>query len=106
ADIQGLPLNARTRTKGGASTSGSLDLQEPEDGSTHMLLPRRAERHATLLASVPSFGGTTIAEFIASSERFNDAANQQKLAGYGLVNLGYEQVLQRQWKWFARMNNA
>ena len=28
------------------------------------------------------------------------------MPGYGVLNLAYEQRVRRQWKWFARINNA
>jgi vitamin B12 transporter len=106
ADIRGVTLTGKAETRGGAAIAGSLDLQQPEDGTTHKLLPRRARRHASLAASVPAFAGRASAEMIASSERYNDSANAQRMAGYGVLNLAYEQALRRQWKWFARINNA
>jgi vitamin B12 transporter len=106
ADIRGVTLTGKAETRGGAAIAGSLDLQEPEDGATHQLLPRRARRHASLAASVPAYAGRASAELIASSERFNDSANAQRMSGYGVLNLAYEQVLRKEWKWFARINNA
>jgi vitamin B12 transporter len=28
------------------------------------------------------------------------------MAGYGVLNLAYEQTVRKRWKWFARINNA
>lgn len=105
AEIQGLTLSASGQLHN-ASLSASLDLQEPEDGVTHKRLPRRAQRHASLAVTVPAFGGRATAELLASSERFNDPANLQRMGGYGVINLAYEYVAGRQWKLFARINNA
>ena len=106
AEIRGVTLSAKVGTTGGAALTGSVDLQQPEDGTTGKLLPRRAKRHASIFASMPALGGSAIAELVVSSERFNDAANTQRMAGYGVLNLAYERLVRRQWKWLARMNNA
>ncbi len=106
AEIRGATLSGSARAARGATLVASVDFQQPEGGTTGKLLPRRARRHASLLASVPAFGGRAMAELVASAERFNDAANAQRMGGYGVLNLAYERTVRRQWKWLARMNNA
>ena len=105
ADIRGLTLSASGEA-GRATLSASLDLQQPEDATTGRLLPRRAERHAAMRASFPALAGTLTGELVASSERYNDSANQQRMGGYGVVNFAYDIVATRQWKLFARLNNV
>jgi vitamin B12 transporter len=104
ADIQGVTLSAGGDVKS-TSITASLDLQKPEDGVTHSMLPRRARRHASLAATVPALGGRASGEVLASSVRYNDTANLQRMGGYGVVNLAYECLVGKAWKLFARLNN-
>ena len=68
----------------------SLDLQDPTDDATGNLLPRRAREHGAIKllqqAGPVQFG----VEFVASSRRFDDAADVRALGGYGIVNLTLE----------------
>lgn len=105
AEIQGISLIASGEVRS-ATVTASLDLQEPEDGVTHRLLPRRAKRYASLAATVPAFGGRATGEIIASSARYNDTANLQRMGGYGIVNAAYEYLVSKQWTLFARLNNV
>lgn len=104
ADIQGVTLSAAGEIKS-ATITGSLDFQDPKDAVSHKLLPRRAKSHASLAASLPAFGGRITGEVIASTARYDDTANLQRMGGYGVVNLAYEILAGKQWKLFARMNN-
>jgi vitamin B12 transporter len=105
AEIQGVTLSASGEVRS-AIVTANLDLQEPEDGVTHNLLPRRAKRHASLAATVPALGGRATGEILASSERYNDPANLQRMGGYGVVNAAYEYLAGKQWTLFARLNNV
>ena len=81
----GLDVDAGTLT-----LAGSLDLGDPRDDATGNLLPRRARQHGAL-AVADSFGPVRAGvELIASSYRYDDAANQVRLPGYTLVNLTLE----------------
>lgn len=105
AQIQGLSLSASGEVRG-ATLTASLDVQEPEDAVSHRLLPRRAKRHASLAATVPAFGGRATGEIVASSERYDDAANLRRMGGYGVVNAAYECSAGKRWTIFARLNNV
>lgn len=105
AEIQGVTLSASGEVRS-ATLTASLDLQEPEDGATGRLLPRRAKKHASLAAAGPAFGGRATGEIVASSERYDDAANLRRMGGYGVVNAAYEYFAGRQWTLFARLNNV
>lgn len=105
AEIQGVTLSASGEVRR-ATLTASLDLQEPEDGATGRLLPRRARKHASLAATVPAFGGRATGEIVASSERYDDAANLRRMGGYGVVNAAYQYSAGRQWALFARLNNV
>jgi vitamin B12 transporter len=85
---------------------GSLDVQSPRDVNTDNLLIRRANRHATANLSRDwgnwHFGG----EMVASSARYNDVANTQRLPSYAIFNLTTEYKINQDWKMQARLNNA
>ncbi len=81
----GLDVDAGTLT-----LAGSLDFGNPRDDATGNLLPRRARQHGAL-AVANAFGPVRAGvELIASSHRYDDAANRIRLPGYTLVNLTLE----------------
>jgi vitamin B12 transporter len=84
----------------------SLDVQDPHDDRTGNLLPRRARQHGafTLLQRVgPAQAGV---EFLASSLRYDDAANLVKMGGYGIVNLTLDWTFAKGWSLLVRGNNV
>jgi len=85
---------------------GSLDLQSPRDATTGLQLPRRALRHGTL-AVAQQVGPVSLgAELVASSLRYDDAADTIKMGGYAIVNLTAEWPLNHGVTLFARGNNV
>jgi vitamin B12 transporter len=91
---------------GATTITASLDLASPEDAATGMLLPRRARQHGALTLG-HTIGGVRLgAEVIASSYRYDDAANTRRLAGYGILNLTVEWDVAKGWTLFARANNV
>ena len=105
ATMQGVTLGAGA-TFGATTLDGSLDLQSPQNDTTDKLLPRRARRHGALTASHQAGPLRVGAEVIASSYRYDDAANLVRLAGYGILNLTADWVLARQWALQLRANNV
>jgi vitamin B12 transporter len=88
------------------SAKGSLDLQKPTDDSNGFLLPRRARRH-TAFSLMRDTGPLRVgAEVVASSARFDDAANTRRMGGYALLNLTAEYRFGNRWTLFARLDNA
>jgi vitamin B12 transporter len=88
------------------SAKASLDLQKPTDDSNGLLLPRRARRHAAF-SLLQDTGPLRIgAEVVASSARFDDAANTRRMGGYALLNLIAEYRFGNRWTIFARLDNA
>jgi vitamin B12 transporter len=91
---------------GAVSAKASIDLQRPTDDGNGFLLPRRARRHAAFSlmrdAGVLHVG----AELVASSVRFDDAANTRRMGGYALLNLTAEYRLGNRWTLFARLDNV
>lgn len=104
ARIQGMTL-AGSHAWRNWQLGGSIDIQSPRDRETDNLLVRRANRHAALNASYLWNNWRLSAEVIASSARYNDPANQQRLAGYSLTNLTADYAISKEWKLQARLNN-
>lgn len=105
ATLQGATLDLRVY-RGATVLSASIDLQRPEDDASGHLLPRRARRHAALALAHPVGALRLGAELIASSARFDDAANTRRMGGYALLNLVAEYPVDSRWTAFARLNNA
>lgn len=84
----------------------SLDLQDPEDDATGNLLPRRARQHGALSVLQQAGPVQVGVEFVASSSRYDDAANLVRMGGYGIVNLTLEWPFAKGWSLFARGNNV
>jgi vitamin B12 transporter len=88
------------------SAKASVDLQKPTDDSNGFLLPRRARRH-TAVSLMQDAGPLHVgAEVIASSARFDDAANTRRMGGYALLNLTAEYQFGNRWTLLARFDNA
>jgi len=70
--------------------TASLDLQNPVDDATGNLLPRRARTHGAMQVLQQAGPVQLGVEFIASSLRYDDAADTVKMGGYGIVNVTVE----------------
>jgi len=117
ADFNCLPQNVDDATLKGVTlgldvtwratrVTASLDLQDPEDDRTGNLLPRRAREHG-VLTLLQQVGPVQVGvEFVASSLRYDDAANLRKMGGYGIVNATVEWSFAKGWSLFARGNNV
>ncbi len=91
---------------GSFSAVASLDLGNPRDDQTGKLLPRRARQHGAVAVS-DALGPARIGvELVASSHRFDDAANTVRLPGYAIVNLTAEWSLLPSLTVFARADNV
>ena len=86
ATLEGLSLAAETHVAG-VKLRGSLDWQDPKDDTTGRQLARRSKKHASFNADTSWGRIATGAELQLSGERFDDAANRNRLGGYGLLNL-------------------
>ncbi len=115
--IVGYPLlNVSNATLAGTSLSyaGSaghwnggvnIDLLRARDDSSGKRLVRRAEQqlktHLSYTLGAWQVGG----EWQLSGDRYDDAANKQRLGGYGLLNLIADYRLEKNWALFGRVNN-
>ena len=61
------------------SAKASVDLQRPTDDASGLLLPRRARRHAAISLLRDAGDLRVGAELVASSARFDDAANTRRM---------------------------
>jgi len=103
--LEGVTLGFNTQF-GATTITASLDLASPEDSLTGNLLPRRAHEHGAITV-LQTIGAVRIgAEVIASSYRYDDAANTKRLGGYGILNLTAEWDVARNWSLFLRGNNV
>jgi vitamin B12 transporter len=104
ARVQGMTL-AGSHTWNNWQFGGNIDVLSPRDRETDDLLVRRANRHASLNTSYTWGDWRFGAEAIASSARYNDAANTQRLAGYSIFNLTTDYAISKEWQLKARLNN-
>jgi vitamin B12 transporter len=105
ATLEGVSL-ALEATAGATQVRGSLDVQSPRDAVTGNLLPRRARRHGSVTWLQQAGIGTYGLELVASSRRYDDAANTRPMGGYAIVNLTAEWPLTRNVALFVRGDNV
>jgi len=86
ARLQGATLSGRTLL-GAVSLHGSVDWHDPKNLDTGLVLARRAKRLATFGVETTLAGWTFGADVQAAGERFENAANTQRLPGYAVVNV-------------------
>ena len=84
----------------------SLDVQAPTDDATGHLLPRRARRHGVFSITQALGSWRLTVETVASSERFDDAANTRRMGGYAIVNLVAEWMATPRTTFFVRADNV
>lgn len=104
AALKGLTLAGRTQW-GAVALRGSLDWHDPRNADTDKVLARRAKRLATFAAETQLAGWTVGTEAQAAGLRFDNAANTQRLGGYGLLNLYASTELMRGLTLQARIDN-
>ena len=103
--LEGLTMSAETRLRG-LELRASADLQDPRDETTGKQLARRARRHASLTAAYAVDRIDLGAELQASGSRFDDAANANRLGGYGLLNLYTTWRFTPDWSLLLRLDNT
>jgi vitamin B12 transporter len=84
--------------------SGNVTLQSAENETSGLDLPRRARHYGTVTLSRALGGWNVGAQWLGAGERWDDAANTRRLAGYAVVNL----LAGRQhgdWTFNARLEN-
>lgn len=105
ARINGLELSAE-RDILGWYTVASATWLDPRDRSTGQLLPRRPKR----LLSIDSdrqFGNFGVGfSVVANSTRYNDAANTQKLSGFGTLEVRGNWLMSDTTRWDLSVSNV
>ena len=82
-------------------------MQRPTNDASGLLLPRRCSAARRFFADAGCELSLHIgAEVVASSARFDDAANTRRMGGYALLNLTAEYQLGNRWTILARLDNA
>lgn len=104
ASLRGVTLSGAT-VAGGFQIDANLTLQNPKDAVTGKLLINRAKEHGTLKIGRSVGNWNVGGELIVSGERYADAGNTLKMAGYGLVNLTASRALDKDWTLQARIDN-
>lgn len=84
----------------------SLDLQDPQDQTTHLQLQRRAREHASVDVKYQAGNWQAGVETLVTSKRYDDSANTVVLGGYGIVNAHASVDIASNWTVFGRWNNV
>jgi vitamin B12 transporter len=103
--LEGFSLAGSTRVMD-VNLRASLDWQDPRDDTTGRQLARRAKKHANFAADYVMGQLKSGAELTVSGERFDNAANTTRLAGYGLLNLYTTWQFTPDWSLLLRVNNV
>ncbi|WP_374585816.1 TonB-dependent receptor domain-containing protein [Pseudoduganella sp.] len=106
ATLEGITLSARQQLGSAFTLEASADLQNPRDDSTGKQLQRRAKRHGNVALEYTAGSLRGGAEWQVSGYRFDDAANRNRLGGYGLLNLYAAWYFAPSWSATVRWNNV
>jgi vitamin B12 transporter len=105
AEIKGVTFDGGWQISEHWQAGGNITVQSPRDQASHLLLPRRGQRHGTLNLSYEAGAFRTGAEVMGTSERFNDSTNTKRMGGYTLLNLTASYAYAPAWRIEARANN-
>nr|WP_315260549.1 TonB-dependent receptor [uncultured Duganella sp.] len=103
--LEGVTLSGATKLAG-IELTASIDLQDPKDETTGKRLQRRSKKHGNVAADYSIGALKTGVELEFSGDRFDDAANKNRLGGYGLVNLYATYSFNKDWSALVRWNNV
>jgi len=104
ARLEGLTLAYAGKLQG-FDVKASADFQDPRDTILDKVLRYRSRQHGSLAMGRRHGRFDWNLEWQASSKRYQDVNNTQKLGGYALVNLQAGYRLDPDWSLFARVNN-
>lgn len=83
----------------------SLDLLDPVNEATGKQLPRRAKEQLTVGADWTQGAWTYGGNVLAAGQRYDDAANANRLGGYATIDLYADWQVARDWSVQAKVNN-
>ena len=104
AKLKGLSLSDSEHL-GNLTISANLDLQSARDEATDEFLSRRAQRHGQVGAYYKINKLSIGANVFAESQRDDSGFNNNKTAGYGILNLTAAYALNSDWSVKANVNN-
>lgn len=105
ANLSGASITFRGSI-GNYQVRANVDFQDPRNADTGRLLQRRAKQHLNV-SLTRAFGRWTVGtELSAAGARFDDAANVQRMGGYGIVNAVLHYAIDANWSAVARFNNV
>jgi len=104
ATLEGLTIAGATKLAD-INLAANLDLQDPKDDTGGKRLARRAKKHGNLTADYGIGKLKAGVELELSGDRYDDAANKNRLGGYGLVNLYATYAISSDWSALVRWNN-
>ena len=105
AVYEGVSLAARHKL-GAWQLGGSLDLQDPHSAETGKQLARRAKQLLKVNADTTLGLWTLGGEWQLSSHRWDNAANTNRLAGYGVLNLYASARVANDWLLLVRLDHV
>lgn len=103
--LEGVTISGATKLAG-IELTASIDLQDPKDETTGKRLQRRSKKHGNVAADYSIGALNTGVELEFSGDRYEDAANKNRLGGYGLVNLYATYAFNKDWSALVRWNNV
>lgn len=104
AQIDGIEAEIGTQWLGWTGKL-NMNLLSPKNRASNLLLPRRADKTLSYDLS-RSFGAFDVgANLLAQADRFDDAVNRTKVAGYVTVDLRTAYHLNKNWMLSAKLNN-
>ena len=104
ATIEGIEISMDTEIVGW-SIHSSITILDSEDDKTGNKLARRPEEILNIDIDRSFDQWSVGATFYASSSRYNDAANNSELSGYGTVALRAAYTLSDEWKFQLKADN-
>ena len=102
--LEGVTLAGATKLVG-VNLAANIDLQDPKDETSNKRLARRSKKHGNVTADYGIGKLKAGVELEVSGDRFDDAANKNRLGGYGLVNLYATYAINSDWSALVRWNN-
>jgi vitamin B12 transporter len=103
--LEGVTIAGATKLAG-INLAANIDLQDPKDETSGKRLARRAKKHGNLTADYRIGALKAGVELEFSGDRFDDAANKNRLGGYSLVNLYATYGFSKDWSALVRWDNV
>jgi vitamin B12 transporter len=104
AEIKGVEFEFTTMVLG-ANVAANASFLQPEDEETGNVLTRRAKRYANLHIDKSWGVWSAGVSWKLSGHRYDDAANDTRLGGYGLVDIRMAYQLDSDWSLQANVSN-